>query len=206
MSIQKEFVVRYRSDGHVRFQVPERACVAPISDVIAAGVAAIAGVYRGRLFSQQRKLSIRFDESVCSFQQLAVQMAAVLATLERVGGMAEKAASPAVSTKLLARVSDRVKNLKLSRWVKGRVVDVKETVQAAKIITQLSAKAPKSLLRNPEKIMIDFFNDIVVLYLIKAHWKRVIQLWLPNPLKYRYEWLTTLYLLYLLLRSLKAAQ
>ncbi|MCX7087533.1 MAG: hypothetical protein NTV00_05680 [Methylococcales bacterium] len=207
MAIQKEFVVRYRAVGHVRFQVPAHVCTPSVAAAIEKGIAAIAGVSSVRCFSPQRKLSIRFDERVCSFKQLATQMVALLAMLERQGGLVEKVTPTSVlSPQLLAKVGDRFKNLKASRWVKGKYSDAKETVQAAKVITKLGMKRPGNFVQDPEKAVIDFLNDILVLYLIKMHWKHVVKLWLPNPFKYRYEWLTVFYLFYLLMRSRKPVQ
>jgi hypothetical protein len=207
MTIQKEFIVRYRSTGHVRFQVPARVCAEPVATLMTAAFASLAGVYRVQLFKQHGKLSIRFDETVCSFQHLATQVAAALATLEQQGHLPGKASlKPESGAELLLQVGHKVKNSKLSRWVKGKVSDAQETVQAAKIITKLGMKRPKGFINDPEKTFITFLNDIVVLYLLKTHWKQVIQLWIPNPLKYRYEWLTVFYLFYLLLRSRKASQ
>jgi hypothetical protein len=51
--------------------------------------------------------------------------------------------------------------------------------------------------------MIDFFNDILVLFLIKLHWTNITQQWLLKPLKYRYEWMALFYMFFLLVRSRK---
>ncbi len=48
----------------------------------------------------------------------------------------------------------------------------KETVQAAKVLTKLGLKKPKAFLKDPEKSIIDFLNDILVLFLIKLHWEK----------------------------------
>ncbi|MEQ1635632.1 MAG: hypothetical protein ABL903_03000 [Methylococcales bacterium] len=207
MSIQKEFVVRYRSIGHVRFQIPAQVCVFPVASAIEDGIMAIAGVTSVRLFSKQQKLSIRFDEAVCNFNRLALKIVVLLGDLNKRGGLAGKMASKAEpNSNLLTKMGNKVKGLKASQWIKGKVDDAKETVQAAKVITKLGMKRPKSFIQNPEKAIINFLNDILVLYLIKIHWKHVVKLWLPSPLKYRYEWLTVLYLFYLLVRSRKSAQ
>jgi hypothetical protein len=54
-----------------------------------------------------------------------------------------------------------------------------------------------------EKAMINFFNDIVVFYLIKVHWELITQKWLKQPLKNLNAWVTTFYLVFLLVRYRK---
>jgi hypothetical protein len=65
----------------------------------------------------------------------------------------------------------------------------------------LGLKNKKSLLNDPEKAIIDFFNDILVLYLIKLHWTRITKEWIPKPWAFRYQWMAIFYLFYLLMRS-----
>jgi len=204
MSIQKEFVLRYRIDGHIRFQIPARVCDATIAKAITEGVSAIDGVYRVTLYRKQQKLSIRFQESVCDFTSLARQLFQLLADLEKTGAFEQKQIA---ETGRLAEWKERVKaklhSFKATRWAKEKYGDAKETVQAAKIITKLGMKKPKSFINDPEKAMIDFFNDILVLFLIKLHWTEITQKWLLKPLKYRYEWMALFYMFFLLVRSRK---
>ena len=54
-----------------------------------------------------------------------------------------------------------------------------------------------------EKSVINFLNDIVVFYLVKTHWEMINQKWLKEPLKYRNAWLSTFYLVFLLVRYRK---
>lgn len=198
MAIQREFVLRYRAVGHVRFQIPTRVCLPVTALKLTQGITAISGVTRVRLYASQGKLSIRFNETQCSLAVLAKALAQLLTTLERPDNVVEKTIP---KTKLLMQVGNKLKSLKASQWLKAKYGDAKETVQAAKVITQLSMKKPNGLIQHPEKIVVNFLNDLLVLYLIKRHWKQVVSLWLPNPLKYRYEWLTVFYLSYLLVRS-----
>lgn len=204
MSIQKEFVLRYRIDGHVRFQIPALVCDAAIAKVITDSLLAIDGVYRVTLYRQQQKLSIRFQESVCDFKTLARQLFQILADLEKTGAFEQKAV---VATGRLVTWKEHAKtklhSLKATRWAKEKYSDAKETVQAAKIITKLGMKKPTAFVNDPEKAMIDFFNDILVLFLIRLHWTNITQQWLLKPLKYRYEWMALFYMFFLLVRSRK---
>jgi hypothetical protein len=202
MSIQKEFVLRYQIEGHVRFQIPAQICKATIAKIIEDGILAIEGVYCVNLYRRQQKLSIRFQESVCNFKSLARQLYQLLADLEKAGAFKQETV---VQTGQFASWQEKTKarfnGFKATRWVKQKFSDAKETVQAAKIITKLGMKNPKAFANDPEKAMVDFFNDILVLFLIKLHWTHITQQWLLKPLKYRYEWMALFYMFYLLVRS-----
>jgi hypothetical protein len=201
MSIQKEFVLRYRVDGHVRFQIPAQICNADAAKAITDGLSEIAGVNRVNLYRSQQKISIRFNESVCDFKSLAKQLFHLLADLEKKGALKPKPVSKPALWK--EKVKSKLDDFKAARWVKDKFGDAKETVQAAKVITKLGMKKPTAFMRDPEKAIIDFLNDILVLFLIKLHWNDITQNWLVKPLKYRYEWMALFYMFFLLVRSRK---
>lgn len=201
MSIQKEFVLRYRVDGHVRFQIPDQICNADAAKVITDGLSEIDGVYRVNLYRSQKKLSIRFNESVCDFKSLARQLFHLLADLEKNDALKQKPISKSALWKEKAK--SKLDDLKATRWVKEKFGDAKETVQAAKVITKLGMKKPTAFMKDPEKAIIDFLNDILVLFLIKLHWNEITQNWLVKPLRYRYEWMALFYMFFLLVRSRK---
>ena len=201
MSIQKEFVLRYRVDGHVRFQIPAQICNVDAAKAITEGISEIDGVYRANFYRSQQKLSIRFNESVCDFKSLARQLFYLLADLEKNGALKPKPISKSALWKEKAK--SKLDDLKTARWVKEKFGDAKETVQAAKVITRLGMKKPTAFMKDPEKAIIDFLNDILVLFLIKLHWNEITQNWLVKPLKYRYEWMALFYMFFLLVRSRK---
>lgn len=200
MAIQKEFVLRYRSEGHVRFQIPERATQAQVAQLIADKVADIDGVYSVRLFRRSRKMIIHYREEVCSFIELAKQLFSALASLEQQGWFAPQAVVEGGKKSGLG-LRQKLKNSRINRWLDEKVTAARETAQAARIVGKLSSKGPKALFKDPEKAVIDFLNDILVLYLIKVHWNRITQQWLVKPLAYRSEWLAMFYLFFLLVRS-----
>lgn len=202
MAIQKEFVVRYRSEGHVRFQIPPRAARADVAKLITDKIAAIGGVSAVNLFQRSAKLSIRYDESVCRFIDLARQMSAELAALEQQGWFAPQAMLDG-GKKSRFGLRHKFKTSKINRWLDEKIIAAKETAQAAKVIGKLSSQGPKALFKDPEKAVIDFLNDILILYLIKVHWTRITTQWLVKPLVHRYEWMATFYLFFLLVRSRK---
>lgn len=204
MSIQKQCVLRHRAEGYVRFQLPAELCHRDVAETVAAKIKAIDGVYRVNFYARQGKVSIRFQETVCDFKQLVKQLFELFAELEKSGALiiqSEKKTS--AIKKLGVKVSEKADKFAVTRWFKAKTVEAKETLQAAKIITKLSLKKPNALIKDPEKAIIDFLNDILVLFLIRLHWEHITKFWLLNPFKYRYEWLATFYMFFLLIRSRK---
>lgn len=202
MSIQKQFKVRYRSDGHIRFEIPEQLCDPVVAKLLTAKVQEIDGVYKVNLFRKQKKLVIRYQEVVCEFTQLASQLFQLLTELEQEGLLVASVVNEVASSQSSKwNLNSKVKGWKGSRWVTEKFTDAKETVQAAKVITKLGLKKQKLLIKDPEKAIIDFFNDVLVLYLIKLHWTRITQEWIPKPWAFRYQWTAVFYLFYLLMRS-----
>lgn len=200
MAIQKEFIVRYRGEGHVRFQIPARAARNDAAQLLTGKIAVINGVSSVDLYQRSGKLSIRYDENVCGFIDLARQLFADLAVLEQQGLFVAQAVSDA-GKKSGFGLKHRLKTSRINRWLDEKITAAKETAQAAKVIGKLSSKGPGALFKDPEKAVIDFLNDILILYLIKIHWNRITTQWLVKPLVHRYEWMATFYLFFLLVRS-----
>ncbi|HCT98957.1 MAG TPA: hypothetical protein DF614_02435 [Methylococcaceae bacterium] len=203
MSIQKECILRYRTEGHVRFQLPAALCQDTVAVSLKQKICAIEGVYRVTLYPRQGKLSIRFQETACQFSLLAEQLSGIIAQLEQTGALVPVAPKATVLKTLAKNVREKADNFALTRWVSAKTTEVKETLQATKIVTKLALKKPSAFVRDPEKAIIDFFNDILVLFLIRLHWEQITKLWLLNPFRYRYEWLATFYMFFLLIRSRK---
>lgn len=202
MAIQKEFIVRYRTEGHVRFQIPSQATQEQLAVLITDGISKIAGVISVNCDKPSRKLIIRYQENICDFIALATQMHSLLATLEQQGWFAPQAVVE-LGEKSRFGLKHKLKSSKINRWLGAQITSVKETAKAAKIIGKLGSRGPKALVKNPEKAIIDFLNDILVLYLIKTHWTRITQQWLVKPFVHRYEWMAMFYLFFLLVRSRK---
>lgn len=200
MAIQREFQLRYRHDGHVRFQVPARACEPVVAGLLSEKLAAINGVTSVNLYRKQRKLSIRYKESACSFIELARKLSEILAELEQQDHFESKPLIE-IAKKSALDIKKRLKQTRIGGWLTDKFQAGKETVQAAKIIGKLGIKGPRALIKDPEKATLDFLNDVLVLYLIKTHWTRITQEWLVRPFVHRYEWLATFYLFFLLVRS-----
>ncbi|MCK5889784.1 MAG: hypothetical protein KAG19_07560 [Methylococcales bacterium] len=204
MSIQQQFILRHQSEGYVRFEIPKQFCTPSVAEMFTAKILKIEGVYHAKVFKKQQKLSIRYQDITCEFKQLATQLFQLIADLEQQGALVEKAKKIAIKETTYpvnSTVKDKIKNWKASRWVSEKYNDAKETAQAVKILSKVGFKKQKALIKDPEKAMIDFFNDILVLYLIKLHWTRITQEWMPKPWAFKYQWTALFYLFYLLLRS-----
>ena len=205
MAIQREFVLRYLNDGHVRFQIPAQVCDEAVAKTVTDEISMIEGVYRVHLYRRQQKLSIRFQESICDFKSLAKQLFQLLADLEKKGDLKPRfGPKKKVSSLWKANAAAKAQERGTTRWFKDKYGEAKETLHAAKVITKLGLKKNNALVKDPEKAIIDFLNDILVLFLIKLHWQNITQKWIVNPLKYRYEWIALFYMFYLLMRSRKA--
>ncbi|MGR9051340.1 MAG: hypothetical protein ACU84J_01700 [Gammaproteobacteria bacterium] len=205
MAIQKEFLLRYLKGGHVRFQIPARVCDEAVSRILQEQISALDGVSRVYIYRGQRKLSIRFQPSICNFSALAKQLFTLLDNLEKQGALTPKSFEREKKQSFWKRKSETTSvEGSTGRWFKDKFEEAKETLQAAKVITKLGLKKPQALVKNPEKAIIDFLNDILVLYLIKLHWQDITQKWIVKPLKHRYEWMAVFYMFYLLMRARRA--
>ncbi len=198
MSIQQEILLRYKSSGHVRFQIPHRICGDEIASVITTAIENIDGVYRVNLFRNKKKLSIRFIEESLPYIELVQKLINLLTELEKKGNFrispgTVKSSSKAKSLKLL--------NWRGVNWAKEKYTETKETAQAIGILTKFGLKKKPEILTSTEKNLITFFNDVLVLFLIKVHWKLITKKWILEPMKYRYQWITIFYLMYLFIRS-----
>lgn len=197
MPIQQDIILRYRASGHVRFQIPECLCSTEAAPIISEAIERIEGVYRVNLFRNKKKLAIRFVKEITSFQSLAQQLFALITDFENKGFFEPKAISKTTPIKDKLNFS----RWKGTRWAKGKYTETKETAQALGILAKLGMKKKPEIFVNTEKTLITFFNDVLILFLIKTHWTLITKKWLLSPLKYRYQWLTILYLMYLFIRS-----
>lgn len=198
MAIQKQFVLRYREPGHVRFQIPAQFTDAGIAKALADRLSAVDGIYRIKVYRRQAKLSIRYQEAACDFTALARLL------FDIVGGLERKAMSEsqrAVSTQAGLGLKNKFRQLKISRWFGQKYGDAKETLLAARILTKAGFRQQGRFFSDPERVFIDFFNDVLVLFLIRLHWDHITKEWIPRPFKYRYEWMAVFYMIFLLMRS-----
>lgn len=202
MSIQREILLRYRSDGHVRFQLPAKLCQKSAAFNLQQAIEKIDGVYHARIFRRQGKLAIHFSHQICSFENLAKQLFDILDDLKKQGHLDIKKQdrNPPKQT-ITQSLNEKIGNLRVSKWTKAKYTDTKDTAKAMGILAKLGIKNKSGILKDPEKTMVNFFNDVLVLYLIKTHWHLITQHWILKPFRNRYQWITIFYLMYLLVRS-----
>ncbi|QSA97646.1 cation transporter [Methylococcus sp. EFPC2] len=185
MSIRQQIVLRYRDRGHLRFSIPPALCSASVLERLREELARVDGVYRVDVYARQGKLAVRYIDGVGEFQEL-------VSTLETLADEAESAATGDDGTALIVPPKPPAAN----GWLQARYQEAKETGKAAGIVARRIVPPGGG-----EKFALEFFTDILVLYLIKVHWHMLTQHWLRRPWQYRYEWLATWYLIFLLVRS-----
>lgn len=196
MSIQQQVLLRYRSEGHLRFALPEVLCTPELGGQLVAGLESMEGIYRVDLYGGQGKLSIRYLDTVCDFGAVVRRLHALV---NQLAGRVTRMVRPAPSGRgteatgmPLAKVGTGV-----GQWFRDKLQETRETFAAMGIMLRSGVRA----LNQRPRWVTEFLNDLLMLYLIKIHWHHILTLWLPNPWQYRYEWAATFYLIYLSVQS-----
>ncbi|MBI4742903.1 MAG: hypothetical protein HY777_15450 [Betaproteobacteria bacterium] len=198
-ALARQIVVRHREAGHIRFALPAVICSAAPSSAIQTALHAQAGVYRVALSAGDGKLSVCYDEHVCSVREVA---RALFSALQRLP--AEPEATPDLS---LVPASERLSNVvEMLEARAGKMLDrlmrrMSHTRQLRGLQTRVQPVLESAL---TEKAITNFLNDLLAFYLIRVHWDLITQRWLREPLKFRNAWLTVFYLVFLLVRYRKA--
>ncbi len=188
MSLAKHIFVRYSSEGHLRFALPEALCQTHTAQNLERELKRIEGIYRVDLYRKQQKLSIRYIEGVTNAKTVARALFDALDNINE---------QPSASGDIAVQEEE-------PSWVKAKYEEAKETITALGIIAKGTGNASASaLIPDKEKFAIEFFTDILVLYLIKLHWHLILGHWIRNPWQYRSEWMATIYMIFLLVRSKK---
>ncbi|MGZ8216169.1 hypothetical protein [Methylomagnum sp.] len=195
MSLQQHVLLRHQSEGHLRFALPAVLCTPGLGERLVSGLQSMEGIYRVDLYARQNKLSIRFLDTVCDFAAVVRRLYALIGEL---AGKATGTAKPNASTGACCAEESRSLQPQaaasgLAEWVREKLQEARETVTALGI---LAGGGFKAVSQKP-RWMTEFFNDLLMLYLIKLHWHHILYLWLPNPWQHRYEWMATFYLIYL---------
>lgn len=200
-TLARQIIVRYRGTGHMRFALPAALCEESFAAVIEQSLRNLPGVYRATLYRRQGKLSVYYDPHACGLHDVARCLHGALAT-------------PATQMQRAAAIASMTQRLHVAQplqWLKDKTGNLKakaaDLKMKAKLLSQFASMQVqgKPVLQNilSEKSAINFLNDVVAFYLVKQHWEMVTQKWLRQPLKYRNAWLTTFYLVFLLVRYRK---
>jgi hypothetical protein len=200
-TLARQIIVRYRGTGHTRFAIPAALCEESFAAVIEDSLRNLPGVYRATLYRRQGKLSVFYDPHACGLGDVARCLHGTITS-----PAAQKHRETAI-----ASMTQRLHAAHPLQWIKDKTGNLKAKAEdlktKAKMLSQLASaqtkgkKVMQDLLT--EKSVTNFFNDIVVFYLVKTHWDLINQKWLKEPLKYRNAWLTTFYLVFLLVRYRK---
>ncbi|MBS1214034.1 MAG: cation transporter [Proteobacteria bacterium] len=198
MSIQQQVILRYRSSGHVRFDLPAMLCGTETGGRLISGMRGVEGVYRVDLYRRQRKLSLRYTEGVTDFRQLAAALVALVAEIESNPAPSYSGGGTDIAFRRNAGASSGI-----ATWLKAKYREARETVTAMGIVSRSAVRKSAGLSANQKKFVAEFLTDVLVLYLIKTHWHLITQHWLKRPWQYRYEWMAALYMIFLLVSSKK---
>jgi hypothetical protein len=195
MSIAREVLLRHRETGYLRFDIPEALCAPDAAEELSRELKNLDGVYRVGLNPDAGKLTLRFHEVYCSFETL------IRALLKLVQQVMESVLAAASQLKVVVPISSRKSTNPPSfstsapiDWLKQKVEEGRETFLALKILLS------RAFEHRPRWVK-EFMNDLLMLFLIKLHWHQILTEWLPRPWTYRYEWLATIYLIYLSVQS-----
>lgn len=197
--LQERIFVRYRGDGHVRFQIPDDLCSPAAGAALESGLGATEGIYRVIVYQRAGKLSVRYMETVLDFREVALALAGVLDALADKLPLGEMPIEEKTSS-----FRERFSDLGPVRHIRSRYEDLKEKARMAGTFAAVRSGLPIKVNIDVEQTTINFLNDLVAFYLIKVHWTQITQLWLRQPIKYRYPLLTMIYLVFLMVRYRKA--
>ena len=197
--------VRHRSPGHVRFDLPEPLRSHEAAAVLEDGLGRMEGVYRVHVFLGAGKLSIRYMEDVCTLAHIANALASLVA--EAVDMDAPPPSVPVVTNGEVVPPGwlERLKDASPVRAVRQRYDDLKAKIDLVSKIVAIKTGKPVPGGVDVQEWLIHFCNDLVAFYLIRQHWDRIIGQWLPRPWAHRYQWMTVVYLTFLLVRYRKGA-
>jgi hypothetical protein len=203
----RAMIVRHRSIGHVRFDLPEPLRTQEAAMVLEDGLGRIEGVYRVHVFLGAGKLSIRYLEDVCGLADIAKVLAALVGEAVEIEATAPP---PSVPMVIEGEVVPQgwLKRLKASapvRAVQRRYDDLRAKIDVVSKIVAIKTGKPVPGGVDVQEWLIHFCNDLVAFYLIRQHWDRIIGQWLPKPWAHRYQWMTVVYLTFLLVRYRKGA-
>ena len=194
--------VRHKEPGHLRLELPPALCAPAALAHLEAGLLRRAGVYRVAFETEGRRLSIRFEPAQCSLHDVARQLRGSLEDLPQ-EPTAEATPPPPAPDPLAAtrRTIERG-----AQEINARVRRLIEKLRQPGAAPEGSLQARlQPILKGAltEKATINFLNDVLMFYLIKVHWDLITKRWMKDPVRHADAWLTTFYLVFLLIRYRK---
>jgi hypothetical protein len=199
-SVMTAVRLRHRAPGHLRFDLPVSLCRADVAAYLEQGLHQLEGVRRVRVYRGARKLSVFYADTVCGVPDVARKLARLIELL-----VAHNWVTPA-GQPVRPGLLQRLREVRPLGRLKARYQEWKAKAQMFGAVAKAQWKynpALRVLGDDPEKAVLTFINDAVTFYLIKVHWNLIINKWLKQPIRFRYEWATAFYLVFLLVRSRK---
>jgi hypothetical protein len=202
--LSRLIAVRHKEPGHLRLELPPELGGPAARAHLATGLRARAGVYRIE-FESASRLSIRFDAHLCGLQDVARCLRALLDGLPAEGATASADATgqPPDTDPLTAarRIVERG-----ARQVNERVQGLLDKLREPGAPTGSLQARLQPILKGAltERATVNFLNDVLMFYLIRVHWDLITKQWMKNPLRHADAWLTTFYLVFLLVRYRKS--
>jgi hypothetical protein len=182
VSLARAITVRHKEPGHLRLELPARLFGPAARTHLDVGLRERIGIYRVTFEPEGRRLSIRYEPEQCSQQDVARQLRGLLDSLP---AESEPVATPATPGAGLLGAA--------SKWA--------DRFTGGSLGSRLEPLMKGTL---TEKASINFLNDVLMFYLVKVHWDLITKRWMKEPLKHADAWLTTFYLIFLLIRYRKA--
>lgn len=207
--LARHITVAHREPGYLRLSLPLELCPAPLAHVLEQGVGCMAGVESAHFDTTARQLAIRHDRAL-SAGLIARQLYGLLDKLPEAVPPGQAGAEGAVHEG--ADSQNHGGAAGVFRPASG--VGLQPLLDRVKAMLPPPGSAPEGSLQArfepliasalTEKAVINFLNDLTAFYLVKVHWDLITKRWLKEPLVHGNAWLTTFYLLFLLIRYRKS--
>jgi hypothetical protein len=194
--LARRITVQHRAPGFLRLELPAELCGPAAAAVLEAEMSALAGVSSAAVDRGWGRISIRWDENLRTAAEIARHLFGALAKLPE-EPLPEAVPAGASGQEPVAVASGFQPALDK---IKAMLAPAPGT-PAGSLQARVQPVLASAL---TERAIINFFNDIVAFYLIRVHWDLITKRWLKTPLAYSDVWLTTFYLVFLLVRYRKS--
>lgn len=197
--LARRIQVRHKGKDHLRFDLTPELCGPARAAALEAGLRSQPGVYRVVIDGTTGKLAVHFDAHLCGIHDVAKALYALLDDLPDETSDAAPAAAVDPIAAAGAALEDGARRLADSARAaldKLRQANAPEGSLQARLQPVIAGALT-------EKGAINFLNDLVAFYLIKVHWELITRRWIKAPLLHSNAWLSTFYLVFLLIRYRK---